>query len=75
MAFCFQVELSERSSCGSSAKLKAPRVAGTGTIMAEKVFYTRPVVGKTTLSSVVEHVSAQGKMSPAPHLPPKEVAS
>lgn len=60
MAFCFQAELSEGSSRGSSAKLKAPRIAGTDAIMAEKVFYTSLMVGRTTLSSVVGHLKAQG---------------
>lgn len=74
-AFCFQAELSEGSSCGSSAKLKAPRAADKGTIMAGKVFCTKTVSAKPTLSSVVGHESAQGKTSPGSHLPLKEVAS
>lgn len=38
---------------GSSAKLKAPRVADTGIIMAERMLCTTAVMAKLTLSSVV----------------------
>jgi len=41
--------------------------------LAEKWFCKRPVVARTSLSSVVECLRAQRRISPVPHLLPKEL--